>query len=425
MRNRAPHPSAAQPDLFDHRDDAITPVPAAALVAIALPAQAMSKGQRSFNRLVEQIRVQRELLTAWQAYETRYHQRLATEQAPRHASLRAARLGLLRLLDEIVVGRLPGPKLGKRQRGKLLLWIPQVAGGLLEEAADAEIEAIFDRYSDVSHAQSRKTELAEAEALFGQVLGEDAMQGHQAQTLDELMQHAAERVAAKAQAQQAAEQAEPARPARRKTSAKARQAESARQRQEAEAQQAGQSVREIFRKLASALHPDREPDPAERQRKTLLMQQANLAYARNDLLTLLTMQLQQEQIDSQHLASLPEDRLRHYNQVLSEQLAALQQEVAACAGHYLDQLGPMAWGREPVPATVDAALTLDMQALDEQLRQIQRDLVMLRDPASRRAVIDEIEIDDSDDEPDAVETMLMMEAMADALKGAKRRHRRG
>ena len=258
------------------------------------------------------------------------------------------------------------------------------------------------------------------------MLREDAIRGHQTQSIDELMQHAAQNLASQAQAeQQARQQADEAvrqdAQARAQQSAKGRQAEAAQQRQDAAAQQAGQSVREIFRKLASALHPDCEPDPAERQRKTLLMQQANQAYDRNDLLTLLTvltLQLDLEQIDSRHLASLTDDRLLHYNQVLQEQLAALQQEVADSASPYLAQMGSAAWGRKPVPATIDAALTLDMLALDDAEHGIRHDIVRLRDPATRRALIDQIEVADPDDEPDAFEAMLLMEAMADALKGA-------
>ncbi len=43
------------------------------------------------------------------------------------------------------------------------------------------------------------------------------------------------------------------------------------------ARQASLSVREIFRKLASALHPDREADAAERERKTVLMKRVSQA----------------------------------------------------------------------------------------------------------------------------------------------------
>ena len=48
-----------------------------------------------------------------------------------------------------------------------------------------------------------------------------------------------------------------------------------------------QSIREVYRKLAGALHPDRESDPQERERKTALMQRVNQAYAKNNLLQLL------------------------------------------------------------------------------------------------------------------------------------------
>jgi hypothetical protein len=54
------------------------------------------------------------------------------------------------------------------------------------------------------------------------------------------------------------EQREAARAAR----ASRRHKSAAQQKREAEAQQAAQSLREIVRKLASALHPDREPDAA-------------------------------------------------------------------------------------------------------------------------------------------------------------------
>jgi hypothetical protein len=77
-----------------------------------------------------------------------------------------------------------------------------------------------------------------------------------------------------------------------------------------------QSVRDIYRKLASVLHPDRETDPTERERKTALIQRANQAYGRNDLLELLTLQIETEQIDAGALADIPEARLRHYNDVL-------------------------------------------------------------------------------------------------------------
>ena len=436
--------AGAQPGLFDD-DPQAAPMGATAaakdaLVAIQTPAATQSKSQRAFNRLIGQIRQQRELLAGWQAYSTRHNQRLATEFEPLQARLREARLVWLNLLDQLVLGQAGGAKLTKSQRHKLQSWIPQLADLLLHDGTDAEIEAIFNRHSDISHADARQIEIASAEAVLGEVLGEDAIRGHQALSIDELLQHAAQNFASQAEAeQQARQQADEAArlgaQAGAQQSAKGRQANAARQRKDAAAQQASQSVRVIFRKLASALHPDREPDPAERARKTVLMQQANQAYARNDLLTLLTMQLDLEQIDSQHLAGLSDARLLHYNQVLREQLQALQQEVEAFAMPFVMPLVmpfgmpfgmPMGLGggrRQPSPAQADAALTQDIADLALNLSSIRSDTARLRDPATRRRAIDELGAADDDDGLDAFEAMLLMEALAGAPPAAKRARR--
>ena len=396
----------AQPSLFDDPPPAAATKPAQSLVAIPTPAAAQSKTQRAFNRLVGQIQLQRESLAQWQQYELRYHQRLATELQPAQARLREARRALVTVLDGLLGDSTAKPRLKKAERRKLVALIQQLADRVLEEGPDAEVEAIFNRHGDVTHADLRQAELAEAQAMFGHLVGEDPTEGdgHQAQSIDELMQQAAERLAAQAHAQQAAQAQQPPR---------GRQAEAARQRQEDAAKQASQSVREVFRKLASLLHPDRETDAVERARKTDLMQQANQAYQADDLLTLLTLQLQTEQIDSLHLAGLPDARLNHYNQVLREQSAALQQKLGECTAHFRVGLGFNQ--RELTPAVVDNALARDIQELRHFTRLIELDIAQLRDPATRQMAIANIELpDDDDDEPDAFEAMLLMEAFAGA-----------
>jgi hypothetical protein len=287
---------------------------------------------------------------------------------------------------------------------------------LLEEGPDAQAEALFDRYSDVRNAELLQADLAGAEAVLSQVLGEDAFKDHQAGTMDDLLRHAAQHIAAQAQTEQQASEA------RAQSSAKGRRAEAERLRQEAATQQAGQSVREVFRKLASALHPDRETDAVERERKTRLMQQANQAYQRNDLLGLLTMQLDLEQIDGQHLINLPEARLAHYNQVLREQLDLLLQELQACVEPYRMAMGR--GHRQLTPAAVEIDLTQEITDLRQCAEAIERDTALLRDPALRRTVINALDLPDAgDDEPDAFEMMLMMEALADAPAPRRKKRR--
>ena len=57
-----------------------------------------------------------------------------------------------------------------------------------------------------------------------------------------------------------------------------------------DAERTGPALRDVFRRLASALHPDRETDPARRAAKTALMQQANRAHGDRNLLALLELQ---------------------------------------------------------------------------------------------------------------------------------------
>ena len=417
MSQPKPIPSSAdaptQPSLFDE-PLAAAGKPALTLVAIPTPAAGQTKVQRSFNRLVGQIQQQREALVQWQQYELRYHQRLATELHPAQARLREAQRALVTLLDGLLGDATAKPRLKKAERRKLAALIQPMAGLVLEEGPDAEVEAIFDRHGDVSHADLRQAELAEAQALFGHLLGEATTEGdgHQAQSLDDVLQQAAERLAAQAQAQkQAQKQAQQA--AQAHQTPRGRQAEADRQRQEDVAKQASQSVREVFRKLASLLHPDRETDAAERARKTALMQQANQAYQADDLLTLLTLQLQTEQIDSLHLAGLPDARLQHYNQVLREQLAALQQQLGECTAQF--RVGMGLNRRELTPAVIDNALARDIQELRHFTRLIELDIAQLRDPATRQMAIANIELfDDDDNDPDAFKATLLMEAFAGA-----------
>lgn len=83
-------------------------------------------------------------------------------------------------------------------------------------------------------------------------------------------------------------------------------------------------MRDIYRKLASALHPDREPDPDKRAARTALMQRANQAYEQKDLLGLLALQLETAQINQHDLALTAPARLKLYNKALAEQLDDIQ-----------------------------------------------------------------------------------------------------
>jgi hypothetical protein len=123
------------------------------------------------------------------------------------------------------------------------------------------------------------------------------------------------------------------------------------------------SLRTIYRQLASALHPDREPDEAARVRKTALMSEVNAAYEKNDLTTLLRLQMQVTQADVASTSHMADAQLQAMSILLKEQVTALEDD--------LDQL-QMQLSRElciAVRADADeAVMTLALQRLQADQR---------------------------------------------------------
>jgi hypothetical protein len=61
---------------------------------------------------------------------------------------------------------------------------------------------------------------------------------------------------------------------------------------------------------ASDLHPDRETDPAEHARKTILMSEANAAYGWRDPMALLQLQLRADLADARKVPLWPRRKSR-------------------------------------------------------------------------------------------------------------------
>jgi hypothetical protein len=207
------------------------------------------------------------------------------------------------------------------------------------------------------------------EAMTGLNLGD----AKEIETKEELFARVEEGLRERAATGQAEREA---RSARRRKSA-------AQQKREAEAQQATQSVREVYRQLASALHPDRETDAQQRAEKTELMQKVNQAYAANDLLALLELQLQTEQIDPSHIANASADRLKHYNKVLAEQLTELKLEIDGIEAGFCMEFG-LPPGRAINPRQLGVLLEQTKRQWQTELSEQQRDLRMLSDTAATK-----------------------------------------
>jgi len=168
--------------------------------------------------------------------------------------------------------------------------------------------------------------------------------------------------------------AEDQRPRRKKTARQlAREA-----REKEEESKISQSIRAVYRQLVGALHPDRETDPEEHQRKTDLMQKVTVAYKNRNLLQLLELQLTVEQIDQNAIDSINEDRLNYFNKILQRQSLELKQEIEEVELHM-----KAAGGIDPfeslTPKKLFSALRKDKKQLELAIFEIQRDLRLFKD----------------------------------------------
>ena len=162
---------------------------------------------------------------------------------------------------------------------------------------------------------------------------------------------------------------------------RAKKAPTARQQQVLQSQQdAHTTLRSIFRQLASALHPDRETDPAERERKTELMTQANTAYERRDLNMLLRLQMQVAQIDEQSMAKLTDEKLAAMSILLKEQVATLENNLAEAEMEASHDFGFLVSSSQS-EASLLRRIGSERHSLEELLDAAQVDLVRVRNDA--------------------------------------------
>lgn len=316
----------------------------------------LTLAQQSFNDLLAQIAEQRDILAAWnQAIDT-YHQRYAKDVAPLLNTYYAAHADLVNALVEASARKGLGRTLLRSLHAVIARLASDLADNVRDPATRAAMQALHAQYAEEMEVdpdppstdgetagEPPSTEPESPEDIVRRV--EEEMQARQARAQQERERHRASRA--------------------RKPSAQERQQQEA-------AQEASQSVRAVYRKLASALHPDREPDEQERLRKTALMQRANVAYAASSLLDLLQLQLEVEQIDAQHMAAVGDTHLQHYNQVLTEQLAELRQEVATLEATMRGQLG-ITSRRKLQPGQLMAQLRSQIQALENDIPLLQRE----------------------------------------------------
>ncbi len=321
-------------------------------IADAARAQHDSPEHRRFKTLLTKIDAARSRLAAWQEQLPLFAEVHAEQVQPAIERLMRSRRAWALELEQIA-----SRPWSKADAQTLAAMIFDLCVDVLDAAPepDPEIQALYERFGGQDPETEQREELASMKSLFESLGGVD-LGDEPIDSMDELMRRARAQLGSANETGAAGEGAGRARPARRTA---------ARKRAEDEARRITQTVREVYRKLAAALHPDRTAagaTEAERAERLALMQRANAAYEGGDLLALLSIQLQIEQVDVAHAAGVAAAQVKHFNKVLAEQLREIEAEIDERQMAFAASYGIVPAGR------------LRPDRLGEVLKQAMRDL---------------------------------------------------
>ncbi|HTE14939.1 MAG TPA: J domain-containing protein [Burkholderiales bacterium] len=331
----------------------------------------LSKGQKTFNTLIRQIEQGRSRLAAWEIAIPRYQQKHASELQPLIESAQQLEIKTVHALDQVHDQN----GLTNIERRKIATVIARRAEALLAVYDDSALKALYNKHSGLDYDEVQAEEQVRLKTALEDALGIDLGDDFDMSSPDRFTEQAEAHIRKKRAEEDAARQARQESRAERKKSPKQLAMEA---REQADEQQLRQSIRDIYRKLASALHPDRETDPQECERKTALMQKVNQAYDKNNLLQLLELQLELEQIDQHHINNVSEERLKHYNKILREQLTELKHEILRVESGFVAQYQFDPY-EEPDPNTIMQHLAIAVASVKMDLHDLKKDLHAFED----------------------------------------------
>jgi hypothetical protein len=339
-------------------DKPYSPAEPSVYAALSVQAQAdvpLTAAQQRYNALLARIEAlsgQIERLQAWSDQHRHAHVQ-ALYQAAQEA--RAARQNLLVYLHEQLQTDVLTAQQQRMARTQVRLFLDQ-----LTPSVDPQVQALAELYKldDEELAEERAQEAQRLREQIESVLGQPIHNPNQYQTPEEMM-------AAGMRQWQRQQQADEERKAAKRAARKALKKPAAHQQAEVQQADARSALRTVFRQLASALHPDREPDEQLRVRKTALMSEVNAAYEKNDLSTLLRLQMQAALTGEAGASRLADDKLAAMSLLLKEQVTALEDDLAQLESRLSRELCV------PVSAQQDLAhMTQALQRLQADQRHV-------------------------------------------------------
>jgi|GEM_PF-2366533 len=325
--------------------------------------QVASPARKRFNRLLRDLQHHRAQLHAWREAVDLWRTRYLCEVMPLLQQQDVLEIEYIHLMDNFATTF----KLSKTDRAFVSDEICELAGPLIE-AGHVELKPIYERHNEIGYDEQVSESEAMMKHVIGRLYGLDAEQVASVDSPEELFERIRTRLdQAQADAEDAHEQArQRASQQRRRRSGK----------KAAPMQAEPPPLRELYRKLASSLHPDRASDASDHAARTELMQRLNAVYKANDLLGLLELQAEIGLLDAQAVNAITPARLQAYNRELDRQCKELKQQLTLHAMDFCDEYG-LDLPTQPEPERLTKLLTQhkrdvsdDVDALQRQVRQM-------------------------------------------------------
>ena len=343
--------SPEQPPLFS---DEAAPAPAASSnLSLQIKAPKLAPAQQRFNKLLEKIERLTALLAQTQGLTSTFGPLYSSTLQPLQAQCDAARRDMVLWLD----ARLQNAGLTPALQRDVQAMVCALSEGMAL-AGDPAMRAAHDRHSPQSLADKEKAAADDIQDMLQRMAGVDVSDLNTGESVQDLLDAGMQRVRQRMLDEQEAQEARAAEAAAKRATQRVEKPRTAAYiKAQAQREDAQGALRTIYRQLASALHPDRETDEAERVRKTELMGQVNTAYERRDLMALLTLQLQCEQLDATAISRLTTEKMAALTTLLKEQAAALERDLFD-----EQERVEMAFGLSPQMPLNAAGLTLWLQS---------------------------------------------------------------
>ena len=332
----------------------------------------LSKSQKEFNRLTNKIEKLTTDLRELRDAAVHIQQRVQTDFRPLVEQYSQFRANMVRLFDRAYDEK----TFTKTEKKKLADLIQKIAFELISTYGIDDLKPIYDKYNTEgseqisSQADGQTADMMKEmmESMFG-IQFDDDVDVSDPQKMAAYMQEKIE---------QRAEQEKTERPKVEKPkSAKQQEREAKKQ---AEAQKSTKAVRTLYMDLVKAFHPDREPDEAEKERKTKIMHRVTEAYEKSDLLALLRLQLEFDRIDQAHLESLAEEQLKYYNKILKQQAQELDDELFTLQDELAAMTGRPAFAVSSRIA-LEFSLNSDIAQMKRDIKQVKSNIKAFADPS--------------------------------------------